>query len=244
MISVIVPVYNESENIRSLLDEFKKLSNFTSISEIIYVDDKSDDNTVSILEEIQNDYPLLRVIKHTRRAGQSAAFMTGARAAGNKIIVLMDGDGQNDPADIQKLFDCYQKSANENKKAMVAGQRLKRRDSFLKRLSSRLANKIRASILHDNICDTGCSLKLIRREDYIRLPYFNHMHRYIPALLKREGVEILTVDVSHRPREKGVSKYGFWDRLWVGIFDLAGVRWLLNRALPEGFEAKEECKKS
>lgn len=239
MLSVIVPVYNESENIRPLLDELKSVSNKTAISEIIYIDDKSDDDTVKILEELQNDCSLLRVIKHTKRAGQSAAFMTGARAAGNSLIVLMDGDGQNDPADIEKLFKCYTDGANKNKKAMVAGQRLKRQDSFLKIISSRLANKIRAGLLKDKIRDTGCSLKLIRREDYIRLPYFNHMHRYIPALLQRDGVKILTVDVSHRPREKGVSKYGFWDRLWVGIFDLIGVRWLLNRALPENFETKE-----
>lgn len=237
MISVIVPVHNEQENISTLVHEILSASNEAAISEIIYVDDGSTDETSVILDQLRNDIPSLRVIRHAKKSGQSAAFMSGVRAAENGLIVLMDGDGQNNPEDIPKLVRMYETAPA--KKAMVAGQRKKRHDSLVKRISSRLANRIRSGILHDHIRDTGCSLKLIRREDYLRLPYFDHMHRFLPALLMRDGVTILTVDVSHRPRERGVSKYGFWDRLWVGIVDLAGVRWLLSRGLPSQFKSQE-----
>lgn len=239
MITVVVPVYNEQDNIEPLIKEIIAVSNQIVISEIIYVDDGSTDRTFIALESLHRDIPILRVIRHEQKSGQSAAFMTGVRAAGNDLIVLMDGDGQNDPRDIVALYEMYSSESAYNQKLMVAGQRKKRQDSFIRRLSSRLANKIRSFILQDNIRDTGCSLKLIRRKDYMRLPYFDHMHRFLPALLKRDGVKILTVDVSHRPRERGVSKYGFWDRLWVGIADLVGVRWLLYRGFPENFQSKE-----
>lgn len=237
MISVIVPVHNEQENISTLVHEILSASNEAAISEIIYVDDGSTDETSVILDQLRNDIPSLRVIRHAKKSGQSAAFMSGVRAAENGLIVLMDGDGQNNPEDIPKLVRMYETAPA--KKAMVAGQRAKRHDNLVRRISSRLANRIRSGILQDHIRDTGCSLKLIRREDYLRLPYFDHMHRFLPALLMRDGVNILTVDVSHRPRERGVSKYGFWDRLWVGIVDLAGVRWLLSRGLPSQFKSQE-----
>ena len=239
MITVIVPVHNEQDNIEPLLKEIVEASNHIAISEIIYVDDGSNDKTPEILDKMRKEVVALRVIRHSVKSGQSAAFMSGVRAAKNALVVLMDGDGQNDPKDIVKLYEQYQKHAGDTPKAMVAGQREKRNDNAVRRISSRLANKIRAALLQDNIRDTGCSLKLIRREDYVRLPYFDHMHRYLPALLMRDHVKILTVDVSHRARERGVSKYGFWDRLWVGITDLFGVRWLLFRGLPEKFESKE-----
>lgn len=239
MISVIVPVHNEQDNIEPLLGEIVAVSNRASISEIIYVDDGSTDRTGETLEKLRKNIPMLRIIRHTIKSGQSAALMSGARAAGNALLVLMDGDGQNDPRDIETLLACYQTHAGKTEKLMVAGQRAKRRDNLVRRISSRLANKIRSFILKDNIRDTGCSLKLIRREDYLRLPYFNHMHRYLPALLMRDHVRIVTVDVSHRPRARGASKYGFWDRLWVGISDLIGVRWLLCRGLPDRFETRE-----
>lgn len=239
MITVVIPVLNEQDNIPPLLNEIFEVSKIIPISEVIYIDDGSTDKTSDVLKSMRQDIPILRVIQHERRSGQSAAFMSGVRAAGNSIVVLMDGDGQNNPADIQKLYKIYTTHQKENKKIMVAGQREKRHDNALRRLSSKYANAIRSFVLKDGMRDTGCSLKLIRREDYLRLPYFDHMHRFLPALLMRDDVKILTADVSHRPRERGVSKYGFWDRLWVGIFDLVGVRWLLCRGLPHDFDAKE-----
>ncbi|MCD8494196.1 MAG: glycosyltransferase family 2 protein [Alphaproteobacteria bacterium] len=239
MLSVIVPVYNEQDNIQPLIEEIVAVSNRAGVSEIVYVDDGSTDGTPAILEDIKKTTPLLRVIRHKVRAGQSAAFLSGVQAAHGKLIVLMDGDGQNDPRDIETLLQAYNAHANQNEKRMVAGQRAKRQDNMIRKISSRLANKIRAAMLKDGIRDTGCSLKLIRREDYLSLPYFNHMHRYLPALLIRDHVQILTADVSHRPRERGVSKYGFWDRLWVGVYDLIGVRWLLQRGKPQGFGTEE-----
>lgn len=251
MITVVVPVHNEQDNIKPLLEEIAAAADKSPIKEIVYVDDGSTDETQARLQEMKKTIPMLRVVRHKICAGQSAAFMTGVRAATQNLIVLMDGDGQNNPADISKIYDTFRSEflALGNKedtaefttatKAMVAGQREKRNDNTVRRISSRLANKIRSAILRDKIRDTGCSLKLIRREDYLRLPYFNHMHRYFPALLIRDHIKILTVDVSHRPRERGTSKYGFWDRLWVGIVDLVGVRWLLFRGLPSDFETEE-----
>lgn len=239
MITVVIPVLNEQENILPLLNEIVETSQNTPISEVIYVDDGSTDQTLEILKTLRSDIPMLRIISHKHRSGQSAAFNSGVRAAGNSLVVLMDGDGQNNPADIETLYKIYSEAHKENKKIMVAGQRQKRHDNIIRRLSSRSANTIRSFILKDGIRDTGCSLKLIRREDYLRLPYFDHMHRFLPALLMRDGVKILTANVSHRPRARGISKYGFWDRLWVGIFDLIGVRWLLCRGLSRNFQTKE-----
>jgi dolichol-phosphate mannosyltransferase len=141
--------------------------------------------------------------------------------------VTLDGDGQNDPADMAVLFRAL--AQGETGRAMVAGQRLKRRDTLVRRVSSRIANTVRALFLHDNVRDTGCSLKLFRRQDFLDLPFFNHIHRFIPALMKASGVAVVLVDVGHRPRQGGQSKYGVWDRLWVGFHDLIGVRWLLKR---------------
>ncbi len=239
MITVVIPVHNEQENVSALLAEIYQASQSVPISEVIYVDDASTDGTADMLSSLRQTYPFLRVIRHSIKSGQSAAFLTGVKAAGNNIIVFMDGDGQNNPADIEKLYQCYQGKKRPQIKVMVAGQRKMRNDNLIRRLSSRIANRIRSFILNDNIRDTGCSLKMITREDYLTLPFFNHMHRFLPALLKRDGVEILTVDVSHRSRLHGVSKYGFWNRLWVGIADLAGVSWLLSRAKPKNLSILE-----
>lgn len=239
MITVIIPVHNEEDNIIELLQEVKAAAENTPISEVIVVDDASTDRSLALLKSARDDFSFLRVIKHEVCTGQSAAFMTAARAAGNNILVFMDGDRQNDPKDVRLLYKTYQDNISKNPKIMVAGQREKRQDNLLRRLSSRWANKIRSSFLKDGTRDTGCSLKLIRREDYIRLPYFKHMHRFLPALLMRDSVKILHVDVSHRPRVAGQSKYGFWNRFWVGITDLIGVKWLLIRGLPQGFAYHE-----
>lgn len=239
MISVIIPVHNEQDNIVSLLKEIEKASETCPISEVIYIDDASTDKTFSILEDQAQNFAFLRVLRHSVRSGQSAAFMAGARAAGNEILVFMDGDGQNDPADITKLLFAYNTAAKSNSRVMVAGQRQKRHDNAVRRISSRLANKIRSGLLKDGTRDTGCSLKMINRENYLHLPFFNHMHRFLPALLIRDHVRIIHVDVSHRPRHAGHSKYGFWNRLWVGILDLFGVKWLMMRGLPTGYSVSE-----
>ncbi len=229
MISVVVPVLNEENNIEPLVREI--VATDAPVSEIIYVDDGSTDGTVPMLQSLRQQYPLLRVIRHSARSGQSSALWTGIKAAGNDLIVTLDGDGQNDPADIALVYKAYKHEVSRhNQHVMVAGQRLKRQDSLAKRLSSRFANKLRSRVLHDNTRDTGCSLKLFRRHDYLALPYFNHMHRYLPALMMREGVKIAHVDVSHRPRTTGASKYGTLDRALVGVTDLIGVRWLQTRA--------------
>lgn len=228
MISVIVPVLNEEHNIAPLVREITAVD--APISEIIYVDDGSTDGTAAILQSLRQQYPALRVIRHQARSGQSSALWTGIKAAGNDLIVTLDGDGQNDPADIASVYHAYKaETKRHNQRVMIAGQRLKRQDSLAKKLSSRFANKLRARVLNDHTRDTGCSLKLFRRHDYLALPYFNHMHRYLPALMIREGVTIAHVDVSHRPRTAGASKYGTLDRALVGVSDLIGVRWLQAR---------------
>ena len=231
MLSIVIPVKNERDNIGPLLAELALLPGRVPLGEVIYVDDGSSDGTLETLKNFQNQYDFLRILSHDRSAGQSAALWTGIRAAGHDLIVTLDGDGQNDPADIALLYNLYREQAG-NVPAMVIGQRLKRQDNLLRRLSSRIANRVRSNLLNDATRDTGCSLKLFRRYDYLKLPYFNHMHRFLPALMMRDGIRILHVDVTHRPRTRGISKYGMLDRLWVGIADLFGVMWLQRRACP------------
>ncbi len=229
MISVIIPVLNEEENIPELLREIARGAETIPISEIIYVDDGSTDGTFKVLKSLKAQYPALRIVRHDRRCGQSAALWAGVKASGNNIIATLDGDGQNDPADIHLLYDLYLKHEKVTPRLMVTGERKKRNDSFGRRLASRFANALRSSILKDKTKDTGCSLKLFRRKDYLSLPYFDHMHRFLPALMLREGVQLIHVDVSHRPRQHGVSKYGNLSRALVGISDLLGVWWLQKR---------------
>lgn len=243
MITVVVPVLNEEENIPVLVREIVQAAKTLPISEIIYVDDGSTDRSFQTLQMLKTDHAALRVIRHSKRSGQSAALWTGIKAAGNDLIVTMDGDGQNDPADIRILFDLYKKHEKEFPKIMVAGERKKRNDNWIRRVSSRLANRIRSGLLKDQTRDTGCSLKLFRRKDYLALPYFDHMHRFLPALMLRDHVRLLHAPVSHRPRIRGTSKYGTLDRLAVGISDLWGVWWLMKRpfAHPETYEDLNEA---
>ncbi len=235
MISVIVPVLNEEENIAGLIEEISRAAESTPISEIIYVDDGSTDGTYEVLRSLKSKYSALRILRHDRRCGQSAALWAGVKAASNNLIATLDGDGQNDPADIARLYDLYERSKNHREKLMIVGERKKRNDSISRRLASRFANRLRSALLKDRTKDTGCSLKMFRRKDYINLPYFNHMHRFLPALMIREGVHLVHVDVSHRPRQHGVSKYGNFSRALVGVSDLLGVWWLQKRpyAFPE-----------
>ncbi len=232
MLSVIVPVMNEEGNIASLINEISLAATKAPITEIIYVDDGSTDKTYAVLVELSSQFPMLRILKHDRRSGQSTALLTGIKAATHAIIATLDGDGQNDPADIPALYDLYKTETITGAKVMVTGRRRKRQDNFGRRFASRFANRLRAYLLKDTTPDTGCSLKMFAREDYLELPFFNHMHRFLPALMIRNGVRLAHVDVSHRPRTAGTSKYTNFNRALVGISDLMGVMWLQRRASP------------
>jgi dolichol-phosphate mannosyltransferase len=231
-LSIVVPVFNEAESIGPLLREISGVASALPVEDVVIVDDGSSDQTAAAVIGMKPEVPGLRLVRHLSRRGQSMAIRTGISRARGDLIVTLDGDGQNNPADIPLLLEAYQRGATTNPRLLVAGQRAKRHDNTVRKLSSRVANAVRSSILDDGVRDTGCSLKLFRREDFIALPFFNHIHRFIPALMKATGVEVILVDVSHRPRERGTSKYGLWDRLWVGIHDLIGVRWLIGRTLP------------
>lgn len=239
MLSIVVPVKNEADNILPLLTEFAALKERIPLNELIYVDDGSSDDTYATLTGQKNNYPFLRILRHNCGAGQSAALWTGIQAAANDLVATIDGDGQNDPADIERLYQCYLANTQSGGPLMVMGQRLKRQDNWLRRVSSRVANRVRAAILRDGTRDTGCSLKLFRRADYLKLPYFDHMHRFLPALMQRQRVKVMHIDVSHRARLRGTSKYGIWDRLWAGVADLAGVAWLRRRPFADIEISKE-----
>jgi dolichol-phosphate mannosyltransferase len=227
-LSVVVPVFNERDNIPPLLAEIAAALRGRIDFEIIYVDDDSSDDSVAVLAAEKAKYPELRIVRHLTRSGQSTAVWNGVHAARSPWIATLDGDGQNDPADIPKLLAARDAAPAQTR--LFAGWRTTRRDSFNKRISSKIANAVRSNMLKDNTPDTGCGLKLFEREVFLRLPYFDHMHRYLPALVKRAGFASQSVPVGHRPRTAGTSKYGMLDRLWVGVADLRGVAWLMRRA--------------
>ncbi|HEX7817633.1 glycosyltransferase [Dyella sp.] len=227
-LSVVVPVFNERDNIPPLLAEIAAALRGKVEFEIIYVDDDSTDDSVAVLAAEKARYPELRIVRHLTRSGQSTAVWNGVHAAKSPWIATLDGDGQNDPADIPKLLAARDGAPDTMR--LFAGWRTTRRDSFNKRISSKIANAVRSSMLKDATPDTGCGLKLFDRAVFLRLPYFDHMHRYLPALVKRAGYYSQSVPVGHRPRTAGTSKYGMLDRLWVGIADLRGVAWLMRRA--------------
>lgn len=229
-LSVVVPVHNEAENLQSLLDEISQALDGQCDYEVIYVDDGSTDDTLSRLRGLQGSLPRLRVLHHLKGCGQSTALSSGIRAARAEAIATLDGDGQNDPADIPRLWEALKALQKEQPLAMVAGYRKSRKDTEWRRFSSRVANTVRAGLLRDDTPDTGCGLKVFSRELFLRMPYFDHMHRFLPALTQRQGGRVISVEVNHRPRLAGVSKYGTWQRLWVGIVDLFGVMWLQRRA--------------
>ena len=228
LLSVVVPVRNEAANIGPLIEEIAAaLREFSH--EIVYVDDGSDDGTPDALLAAQARWPdTLRRRRHRLGCGQSAAIVTGVRAASGTWIATLDGDGQNDPADIPALLQRAQADTGEAP-LLIAGHRTRRQDTWVKRHTSRFANRVRAGLLHDATPDTGCGLKLFQREAFLALPHFDHMHRYLPALFIRAGGRVVSVPVNHRPRTRGTSKYGTLDRLWVGVFDLVGVYWLQRR---------------
>jgi dolichol-phosphate mannosyltransferase len=233
-LSIVVPVHNEADNVRPLIEEIDSALGNSCAYEVIYVDDGSTDDTLRELTASQAEYPRLRVLRHRRCCGQSTALRTGVREARGSVVATLDGDGQNDPADIPRLLAALRELDGGSAGAMVAGYRKRRKDTGWRRFSSKVANGVRGSLLKDNTPDTGCGLKVFSRELFLSLPYFDHMHRFLPALAQRAGGRVVSVEVGHRPRLRGQSKYGTWHRLWVGLWDLLGVMWLQQRAhVPE-----------
>jgi dolichol-phosphate mannosyltransferase len=228
-LSVVIPVKNEAENIASLAGEIRAVLDGLVEYEILYVDDGSTDTTVAEISRLAAKIPQIRLLRHTRNCGQSAAIRTGVRASQAAWIATLDGDGQNDPADISTLWRLA-RQASADPPILIVGHRERRRDSSSKRWASGIANAVRGGVLRDRTPDAGCGLKLFPRALFLDLPYFDHMHRFLPALVLREGGEVRSVPVNHRPRRTGKSKYGIFDRLGVGIIDLFGVMWLQHRA--------------
>jgi dolichol-phosphate mannosyltransferase len=237
-LSVVVPVKDEVENAVPLLNEICAALRGKVSFEVLFVDDGSRDGTVAALVAAKAQSPELRVLRHKMNSGQSRAVRTGVVAARGLLVATLDGDGQNDPADIPNLLAMWSRvSPGSPTLGLVAGQRRKREDNWVKRLSSRFGNGVRQWLLQDGTRDTGCGLKLFSRDAFLALPYFDHIHRFMPALMLREGYRITHVDVHHRPRSHGISKYGTLDRALVSISDLMGVRWLKRRSRkPEGVE--------
>jgi dolichol-phosphate mannosyltransferase len=236
-VSVVVPVKNEAGNVAPLIGEIAAAIRATRF-EIVYVDDGSTDATAAETIALMGARPWLRLIRHASACGQSAAIRTGVVHARAPVVVTLDGDGQNDPAFIPALIDALASGAPGL--GLVAGQRVGRKASGFKKLQSRIANSVRSAVLRDGTRDTGCGLKAFRRDLFLTLPYFDGLHRFLPALVRREGYTVGYIDVVDRMRRAGISNYGMWDRLWVGIFDLFGVWWLIRRRkrVPEASEVK------
>jgi dolichol-phosphate mannosyltransferase len=229
-ISIVIPVYNEQDSIGHLIQELQ--SPETSLFEIVVVDDASRDDTFRQLKNLQNQYPNLSLVRHKKNMGQSAAVVTGVRAAKFDWIVTLDGDGQNDPADIPKLIEAANHILQSGvMKVVCLGYRVNRQDTPLRKLSSVIANGVRKLFLKDDCPDTGCGIKLFPKNLFLQLPHFRNCHRFLPALFKLSGATLVNVAVTHRKREHGTSKYGVMNRLWVGIVDLLGVAWLMRRSI-------------
>lgn len=233
-LSVVVPVFNERDNIAPLIGEIVAALRGKVDFEIVYVDDASRDDSRDVLAQAKTTTPELRVIAHVTQSGQSTAIRSGVKAARGAWIATLDGDGQNDPADIPKLIAARDAGAAQVK--LYAGWRVNRKDTGSKRWASKIANAIRSRLLRDATPDTGCGIKLIERAAFLELPYFDHMHRYLPALMQRAGWKTVSVPVNHRARSTGASKYNNLNRALVGIADLRGVAWLIRRSRRTGIE--------
>ncbi|MDE1934405.1 glycosyltransferase family 2 protein [Bradyrhizobium sp.] len=229
-VSIVVPVRNEADNVAPLIAEIAAALDSRWNYEIIYVNDGSTDATAARLTAIMKERENLRQLRHAVSTGQSAAVRSGVRAARGAIVATLDGDGQNNPSFLPALISAIEQGGELT--GLAAGQRVGRKDTGFKKVQSRIANGVRNAILRDGTRDTGCGLKAFRREVFLALPYFDGLHRFLPALVRREGYGIVYVDVIDRPRHSGVSNYGFFDRLWIGIMDLAGVWWLIRRKKP------------
>ena len=229
-LSVVVPVRDEEANIAPLINEICSSLDGLLRYEIVYVDDGSSDRTWERLVTLSEKLSQLKIVRHRKSCGQSYAIHTGVKAAQSPLIATLDGDGQNDPADIPRLLEVFNSADSPVGLQLVIGHRRKRQDSWVKRTSARVANKVRGYLLKDRTPDTGCGLKLFPRDTFLGLPLFDHMHRFLPALILRNGGAVLSVEVNHRPRKHGQSHYGVWDRLWVGLVDLLGVMWLQRRS--------------
>jgi glycosyltransferase involved in cell wall biosynthesis len=227
-VSVVIPVYNEVGNIEPLADEVCRALNGRLRYELIFVDDGSTDATAEEIKTAGQRDSRVVALRHASNRGQSAAVRTGVESATAGIVAVLDGDGQNDPNDIPRLFGHL---VAVTRLKMVIGERRNRQDSWLRLMSSRIANGVRARLLGDGINDTGCGIKVFYRDDYLALPAFDHMHRFLPALMQRNGGQVDALVVNHRPRRHGMSKYGIGNRLWVGIADMLGVMWLQKRRL-------------
>ena len=227
-LSIVIPVFNERGNIGPLVNEVVQHLRGRIPFDIVCVDDQSQDDTRDVLTALKAEVPELRVLVHQRRSGQSTAIRTGVKHALSPWIATLDGDGQNDPADIPKLLAAREQADAQTK--LFAGWRVDRKDTASKRWASRLANRIRQRLLRDDTPDTGCGIKLFERAAFLDLPYFDHMHRYLPALMQRAGWQTVSVPVNHRPRGAGASKYTNLGRALVGVRDLMGVAWLIKRS--------------
>jgi dolichol-phosphate mannosyltransferase len=227
-LSVVVPVYNEEASLENLIEEVVTALDGSLEYEIIYVDDGSIDGTLECLLQLKKDFPRLRVLRLAEHCGQSTAMWVGVKRARASWIATLDGDGQNDPKDIHRLLE-QRDTTEDTRLGLISGWRQQRQDTWVRCLSSRIANGVRSWVLQDSTVDTGCGLKVFRRELFLDLPYFDHMHRFLPALVQRAGAHVVSVPVKHRQRKAGKSKYGIYNRLWVGIFDLLGVAWLRRR---------------
>ena len=230
-LSVVVPVCNEAENVEPLAREIDAALNDRDY-EMIFIDDGSTDDTAINLLRLKAQLPRLRVLRHSFRSGQSAAVASGVRAARAPWVATLDGDGQNDPADIPRLLAARDDVENRGVQLFMGNRKASRKDTAFRKLQSNIANGVRSGLLGDGTPDTGCGIKLFSREVFVELPRFDHMHRFLPALFMRHGARVVSVPVSHRPRTRGTSKYGMLNRLWVGIVDIAGVMWLRRRYKP------------
>lgn len=230
VLSVLVPVHNEEANVLPLIAEIAAVLKSVAAAEVIFVDDGSDDQTLTrLLESRHGHFAGMRIVQHPIRRGQSTALWSGARAARGEWLATLDGDGQNDPADLPKLLEVALGGYDGVFPGLVIGHRRRRRDTIIRRISSVTANRVRSWLLRDATPDTGCGLKVIRRDLFLSLPYFDHMHRFLPALVQREGAAVVSVPVGHRPRRSGTPHYGIANRAWAGVLDTAAVMWLQRR---------------